>query len=530
MNKTLKSTMTTLLVTALLVTIVPSLISTPEAIESAQQSINTWTFVNTRGVKNYPNLTEYVWQKNATTLPNGPYDKIGLHRLVKNGIKTKGTVFMLPGTYGSGEGLMSNPPDTSDTVNENISQPIYFANRGFDVYSIDWRAHFLPMNMSPSQASAIVTNWGYDQYISDLKEAVEKTKEVSGNAKIFLWGHAFGEWVAMYYASEYWSQDLKGLILLDGSENTIKYPKPTNAFNLTEVLSKGGNYTVPVGGGNMTLQFGLVWENPRSSPTDFPPSGMLFAFQNALQNPGAPAEWPPGTPLQPKINPATNKTWANITEYIAYWFYSNKFSNINAGYGNNTIDTQWQARGDRYFPTRLALESLAIRNWTNCPYVSYDFDDHYKDINVPVLGFKSGLYGIPGNGPFINGLATTDFTQSILPQYMHFDLFIGTNSVRDASEPTLQWMLGQIDGLKATAFCNVSVLPGWTWNFFAHSTGGTGTLTYQWYEGSTLLQGQTSMVLPVTKTSPGTYTLYCKVTDSEGGTANSNTVTLTVMS
>jgi plastocyanin len=37
------------------------------------------------------------------------------------------------------------------------------------------------------------------------------------------------------------------------------------------------------------------------------------------------------------------------------------------------------------------------------------------------------------------------------------------------------------------------------------------------------------MVLTVTKTAPGTYTYYCKITDSEGTTANTNNVTLTVM-
>ena len=81
----------------------------------------------------------------------------------------------------------------------------------------------------------------------------------------------------------------------------------------------------------------------------------------------------------------------------------------------------------------------------------------------------------------------------------------------------------------ASAFSSVSVLPGWTWTFFVHSNGGVGTHTYQWYEGTTILQGQTSMVLTVTKTVPGTYTFYCKVTDSEGTSANSNTVTLTVL-
>jgi len=83
--------------------------------------------------------------------------------------------------------------------------------------------------------------------------------------------------------------------------------------------------------------------------------------------------------------------------------------------------------------------------------------------------------------------------------------------------------------LSASAFCNVSVMAGQTWYFFAQSSGGIGTCTYQWYEGTTLLAGQTSMLLPITKASAGTYTYYCKVTDSIGSTVNSNTITLTVI-
>jgi rhodanese-related sulfurtransferase len=83
--------------------------------------------------------------------------------------------------------------------------------------------------------------------------------------------------------------------------------------------------------------------------------------------------------------------------------------------------------------------------------------------------------------------------------------------------------------LRASAFCSVTVMPNWTWYFFVHCSGGVGANSYQWYEGMTLLAGQTSMILPVTKTLAGTYTFYCKVTDAEGKTANSNSVTLTVM-
>ncbi len=83
--------------------------------------------------------------------------------------------------------------------------------------------------------------------------------------------------------------------------------------------------------------------------------------------------------------------------------------------------------------------------------------------------------------------------------------------------------------LQATARDNVTVLPGWTWWFYVQAVGGTGTLKYQWYEGTTPLQGQTSTVVPITKNNPGKYEFYCQVTDSEGITINSNTVSLAVM-
>jgi rhodanese-related sulfurtransferase/esterase/lipase len=82
--------------------------------------------------------------------------------------------------------------------------------------------------------------------------------------------------------------------------------------------------------------------------------------------------------------------------------------------------------------------------------------------------------------------------------------------------------------LDVSAFQSVTVMSGWTWWFFAHNQGGTAPYTYQWYEGLTPLQGQTSMILPVTKNTPGAYNFFCRVTDAQGTTTTSNAITLTV--
>jgi hypothetical protein len=84
--------------------------------------------------------------------------------------------------------------------------------------------------------------------------------------------------------------------------------------------------------------------------------------------------------------------------------------------------------------------------------------------------------------------------------------------------------------LTATAFNSVTVLPGWTWWFFVQNVGGVGPYTYQWYDGATLLAAGTSMVLPVTKNTPGTYNIFCRVSDSEGQVVNTANVTMTVIS
>ena len=140
-----------------------------------------WSLVtDARAMKAYPDLKEYVWQKNASMAPNGQYDKIGLHRLVKTGITPKGVVFITTGPSCNGaEQIISNPPTDNFTLTENYSTPIYWANRGFDVYAIDYRTHFVPVTLNLTKCRSCA-NWGCDQWISDTKEAVDKVKEVSG--------------------------------------------------------------------------------------------------------------------------------------------------------------------------------------------------------------------------------------------------------------------------------------------------------------------------------------------------------------
>jgi hypothetical protein len=323
----------------------------------------------------------------------------------------------------------------------------------------------------------------------------------------------------MNYATLYWKEDIRGIVLLAPSQEGYGPDAPiwariggeTNTYNLTTKLA------------NMASIMNYSSATPNAQYMNW--------FKYAFDNPGGAAIDPiSGSPLPLTINPATSKPWTNITEYMTWFVLSflRTVYNVREGYGNIT-NIIYQFANFEGGPNRLVLEDQAMIDWTNCPYMTRDFDDHYSEIGVPLLAFADEMQAnSTGKFRFLNGINNADFTGIMLQKYGHGDVHCGVYAARDVFQPALDWMRSELVGLKATAFCNVTVLPGWTWWFFAHSIGGIGACTYQWYEGTTMLQGQTTMVLPVTKNTPGTYTFQCKVTDAEGTTTNSNTVTLTV--
>ena len=446
-----------------------------------------------------------------------------MHRLVKTGIAPKGAVFIYEGFIAgfSGESLISNPPSDNWTKLENFSQPIYWANRGFEVYAMDLRTHFIPANLNLSQAS-FIANWGFDQMMSDMKEGVNKAKELTGFPKIFMLGFGNGAWGAVNYAALYGKEDLRGLILLDADLPGPKGPvlakrgNETNTYNLTQTL----NSMIATGNWATTIS-----------------ATLRARYQYALDHPDAPAEYPPGTPLSPTIDPATNQTWANITEYIKYSLFNiglygpGGLGNTYGGYGNITLMIQYQSKTDRLYPSRYNLESNAWIDWVNCPYLKYDFDDHYSEINVPVLAISSQLLSNrTGTFRFVNGMATTDFTGKVLPNYGLFDLVIGIYSARDVSQPVLDWMINHLPQPLITSVTKsgASVTAGNIVSFYASVSGGVAPYTYQWYQGTNPVG--TSPQLSFYPNAAGTFTYTCKITDTEGKIITSDSATLVVNS
>jgi pimeloyl-ACP methyl ester carboxylesterase len=380
-----------------------------------------------RGIKAYPDLKESVWIQRRP--PFGPYDIIGLHRVVKANAGPREVLLYLPGRFCNAENNITNPPESVWTWTESYNFIYYLANRNFDIYAINYKTHYMPWELESEQLS-FMADWGWDQWMGDIKEAVDFAKKISRTPKIYIAGQSFGGFAAMNYAARHWKEDLKGILLLDGGPAGRDLRKVTNEYDLPAQIREM----------NAKKTWAIEPRFPRA----------LYVIKYALANPKAPAI-EPGTnkPLDPPRDPTTGNPWPNITKWYEYRCLYRGFpspggmSNIYAGYNEAGRCLQFQSRYDRWWPTRLALETAAMNDWNHCPYVTHDFDDLYQKINVPLLNFVSGLFGASYWGGIKPGIAHPDYTGINLPGYGHLDVYFGTHSQKDVSAPAYEWLTRQ---------------------------------------------------------------------------------------
>jgi hypothetical protein len=73
--------------------------------------------------------------------------------------------------------------------------------------------------------------------------------------------------------------------------------------------------------------------------------------------------------------------------------------------------------------------------------LAYDFDEHYSEIDVPLLAFQSQFFGYKNYGEFQRGIANPDVTVKVLWGYGHLDVYSGEYSMNDVSAPVYEWMV-----------------------------------------------------------------------------------------
>ena len=77
---------------------------------------------------------------------------------------------------------------------------VFLANRGVEVFAIDYRTRFIPPDTPPTGLASLRT-WGVDAFTGDITAAAALARKESGREKLFVAGFSRGVFLAYAYAA-----------------------------------------------------------------------------------------------------------------------------------------------------------------------------------------------------------------------------------------------------------------------------------------------------------------------------------------
>jgi pimeloyl-ACP methyl ester carboxylesterase len=338
-------------------------------------------------IKSVPGTPEWAYE---ATVGKSPFDKIGLHRVVKRPTPPAhpdAVLLYLPGTNMNGEvALDSNP---------RYSFQLYLAEHGIDVWSMDYRTHFIPPQTRQSDLSELA-GWTNDLFESDIEAAAKFVSEKSGRSRIFVAGFSRGVEFAYLFAAKHYPERVAGIIALDGfipSHPMRSEPLPA------------GQYADDIGGKHLTYD------------------KRLTLMRMVIENPDQPAPIP------------KYKTARENLEHVMYDAApgNGAFANMPGGYSDAVVLAKLLIAYDRYWPS--------VQDGEN-PFTP-ELLASLKASKIPVIAFASTNFGADWPGQVeaaskSTGASDPSFTK--FDNWGHLDVLAGTKSESEVYAPTVAWI------------------------------------------------------------------------------------------
>jgi pimeloyl-ACP methyl ester carboxylesterase len=354
-----------------------------------------------REIKGGPGNCRIYEQTYQATVGKSPFDKIALHRVFKvepahlgqvvpqlhRASEPVPIVLYLPGTNMNGEMALDDP---------RYSFQVYLAEDGINVWSMDYRTHFIPPQTPQSDLSELA-GWTNELFENDVETAAKFVREKTG-VKLYVAGFSRGVEFAYLYAARN-PGHVAGIIALDGFIPT----HPMRAAPLP-----AGHYADDIGGEHLTYD------------------KRYKLMQMVIENPDQPA------PI-PKF-----KTARENLEHVVYgaggFFGGNGgLANPQGGYSDAVVLAKLLITYDRYWP--------AVQDGEN-PFTP-ELLAALKASKIPVIAFASTNFGAQWPGQVeaaakSTGAPDTSFTK--LDKWGHLDVLAGTKSESEVFAPTAAWI------------------------------------------------------------------------------------------
>jgi hypothetical protein len=365
---------------------------------------------------------------------SGPYDQIGIHRVVKEiapnvPAHASRAVFLAPGDIWNFHAAFL-------TGAEPI--PVFLAENGIDVWGIDYRWTFVPASVTDL---SFMKTWGLEQDARDLGIAIGAARVTraltgSGFGKVFLLGWSRGGQIGYAYLNGETQvppglRQVKGFIPVDIYLKTDVPELQARACTrqqATEAAIAQGHYAATSG-------------------------GLIAAIGNAaVSNPTGPSAVVPGFNNRQAGLFVGELTFALLGGLEPVPFYHFTGGTLDANgvptgllYSNEQDLFHFEIAAAPYQPN----QELADADASTCGQTNVAFDDHLAEITVPILyigaGGGFGEYGLYTT----TLLGSTDVTSHIVHKtpadqrlfdFGHADLFLANDAQTLVWRPILDWI------------------------------------------------------------------------------------------
>lgn len=364
---------------------------------------------------------------------SGPYDRIGIHRVVKEWspnrpARTTKALFYQHGDAKNFVGMML-PGINSPNTARDFGMATYLARNGVDVWGIDQAWNLVPEGVTDF---SFMADWGVDKQQKDLRRAMAIARLAR-----YLTG---GPNEAMILAG-YSSGAVTGFAALNAETQIAPGQRNIKGFIPVDLMIKTDNQGIHDLFASEYYRTQALLDNEEYQ--DFIPFQMLG--QLGRNEPDAESPIFPGfTNLQAALFMGTGPIFGDGQSHYIAGVWENDFP-IGLQYVSLEQWFDFLETATLYEPALFIQDcGVMISDVVDSP-----FDDHFAEITVPILNF--GAYG--GLGYLaeyaFSRIGSTDVTHHIiqlmpdgqgLMDFAHIDIFIASNAEEVAWQPLLEWI------------------------------------------------------------------------------------------